>query len=67
MRNQPLYEYKNCKVGQVYDMGDNSIGKVTHSYRNGSANILVISGPGKGLNWCVNGQSTSVYKLIKDI
>lgn len=64
MKHMP-WEYPNCKVGQIYDMGEGSVGEVIHAYRNGSAYIEVIEGPGKGLKWCVNGQSTSAYRLIK--
>lgn len=66
MSKQPPWEYKNCKVGQIYDMGDGILGKVTTAFHNGSANMLVLNGPTKGLTWCVNGQSTSVYRLVED-
>lgn len=41
MRKQPAYEYPNCEIGQIYDMGDGILGKVTTAFRNGAANILV--------------------------
>lgn len=59
------YEYPKLNIGDVYDMGDGCLGEVTHAWRNGVANLLVLNGPGKGITWCVNGQSTSVYKLVK--
>ena len=64
MRKQPGYEYPNCEIGQIYDMGGGILGEVTTAFGNGAANILVLNGPTKGLTWCVNGQSTSVYKLV---
>jgi len=67
MHKQPGYEYPNCKKGQVYDMGDGILVKVTYAWGNGSANILVLNGSTKGITWCVNGQSTSVYRLVKDV
>lgn len=60
------YEYPKLEVGDVYDMGDGVRGKVTAAWRNGTANMLVLDGPTKGITWCVNGQSTSVYTKIED-
>lgn len=50
------YEYPKLEVGDVYDMGDGVLGKVTAAWRNGTANMLVLDGPTKGITWCVNGQ-----------
>lgn len=67
MKKQMPWEYKNCKIGQVYDMGDEIIGEVTYAWSNGAALFLIKNGPLKGREVPINGQSTSVYRLMQDV